>query len=140
MILKKLPVFIAVFLCAAALVAAPISTPDTPAGHTLQAWLSAFNSGDRSQLDNYVKTIDPRQSADGMLAFRGQTGGFDLLSSESVDSLHVRFKVKEKNSSTVGIGTLAVKDGTPPTVETFSLRAIPPGATPVDVVVDTEMR
>jgi len=140
MILKKLLTSVLVNLCATVLVAAPTSTPDTPAGHTLQAWLTAFNSGDRSQLDDYVKTIDPHQSADGMIAFRGQTGGFDLLSSESVDSLHVRFKVKEKNSSTVGIGMLAVKDGKPPTVETFSLRAIPPGATPVDVVVDTEMR
>jgi hypothetical protein len=40
--------------------------PDTPAGHTLQAWLDAFNSGDRAKVENYIKTVDPSQSVDGM--------------------------------------------------------------------------
>ena len=31
--------------------------PDTPAGHTLQAWLDAFNSGDRAKVETYVKTV-----------------------------------------------------------------------------------
>jgi hypothetical protein len=28
---------------------AQANIPDTPAGHTLQAWLDAFNSGDRAK-------------------------------------------------------------------------------------------
>jgi hypothetical protein len=116
------------------------SIPDTPAGHTLQAWLDAFNSGDRTKIENYVKTIEPSQNADGMIGFRGRTGGFDLLSIESSEPLQIRFRVKEKNSSTTATGDLLVKDGIPPTVASFGLRALPPGATPVNVVLDPAFR
>jgi len=58
---------------------AQTTVPDTPAGHTLQAWLDAFNSGDRAKIETYVKTVDHSQAVDGMLAFRTQTGGFDLI-------------------------------------------------------------
>ena len=85
-------------LCGAAL--AQTAIPDTPAGRTLRAWLDAFNSGDRSKVESYVKTVDPSQSIDGMLAFHSQTGGFDLQSIESSDPLHIRFRVKEKRSET----------------------------------------
>jgi hypothetical protein len=140
MLTKTLPRLFVLLLAATTLAAAQATPPDTPAGRTLQAWLTAFNSGDRAQLENYVKTIDHNQSADGLLAFRTQTGGFDLVSAENVDPLHVRFQVKEKQSDTHAMGVIAVKDGQPPTVETFTIRAIPPGVTPVNVVLDTAMR
>lgn len=114
--------------------------PGTPAGRTLQAWLGAFNSGDRTKIENYVKTIDPSQNADGMIGFRGHTGGFDLLSIDSSEPLQIRFRVKERNSDTTGIGDLLVKDGNPPTVVSFGLRALPPGAMPVNVVLDATLR
>ena len=28
--------------------------PDTPAGHTFQAWLDAFNGGDRARIQEYI--------------------------------------------------------------------------------------
>jgi retinol-binding protein 3 len=117
-----------------------VSVPDTPAGHTLQAWLDAFNSGDRSRIETYVKTIDNSQSVDGMFSFRNRTGGFDLLSIESSAPLKIRFRVKEKGSDTIALGNLIVKEGQPPTVETFGLRALPPGVVPVNVTVDAALR
>ena len=114
--------------------------PNTPAGHTLRAWLDAFNSGDRPRIENYVKRIDPSQNADGMLTFRNSTGGFDLLSIDSSEPLHILFRVKEKDSATTAEGDLLVKNGTPPTVESFGLRALPPGASPVAVTVDSALR
>lgn len=140
MLTRTLPRLIVLLFAAIGFAAAQVTVPDTPAGHTLQAWLAAFNSADRAQLDNYVKTIDHNESADGMMAFHNQTGGFDLLSADTIDSLHVRFRVKEKNSDTNAIGTLAVKDGQPPTVETFGIRALPPGVEPVNVTLDSAMR
>ena len=62
---------------------AQVTVPDTPAGHTLQAWLDAFNSGDRARIETYVKTMDPSQSVDGLISFRNQTGGFELLRSRA---------------------------------------------------------
>ena len=119
---------------------AQVNVPDTPAGRTLQAWLDAFNSADRAKIEIYTKTIDHNQSVDGMLGFRNGIGGFDLMSIESSEPLHIRFRVKEKNSETTALGSLIVKDGQPPTVETFGLRALPPGVVPVNVVVNAALR
>jgi Peptidase family S41/N-terminal domain of Peptidase_S41 in eukaryotic IRBP len=119
---------------------AQVSIPNTPAGQTLGAWLDVFNSGDRTKIDPYVKTVDQSQSADGMISFRNQTGGFELLSIDSSEPLHIRFRVKEKNGQTIALGNLLVKDGQPPTVQTFGLRALPPGVVPENVVLDTAER
>lgn len=119
---------------------AQMTVPDTPAGHTLQAWLDAFNSGDRARIETYVKTVDQSQSVDGMMSFRNQTGGFELLSIESSEPLHIRFRVREKAGPTTALGNLLVKDGHPPTVGTFGLRALPPGAVLENVTMDVAER
>lgn len=119
---------------------AQTTIPDTAAGRTLRAWLDAFNSGDRARIETYVKTVDPSQSVDGMISFRNQTGGFELVGIESSEPLHIRFRVREKGGSTAALGNLAVKDGQPPTVETFSIRALPPGVAPVNVTLDAALR
>jgi hypothetical protein len=119
---------------------AQLTVPDTPAGHTLQAWLDALNSGDRARIETYVKTVDQSQSVDGMISFRNQTGGFELLSIESSERLHIRFRVKEKGGPTNALGNLLVKDGQPPTVGTFGMRALPPGAVLENVTMDAVER
>lgn len=119
---------------------AQISAPDTPAGHTLQAWLDAFNSDDRAKVEAYVKTVDKSENVDGMLSFRGQTGGFELIGIESSEPLHLRFRVKEKGGPTTALGNLLVKDGQPPTVATFGLSALPPGAVVANVTIDAAER
>jgi hypothetical protein len=128
------------FIASVALGLGQVSIPDTPAGRTLRSWMDAFNSGDRAKIEAYVKTINPSQSVDGMMSFRNQTGGFDLLSIESSDSLHIRFRVKERGGPMTAFGNLLVKDGQPPTVETFGLRALPPGAVPTSVTLDAALR
>jgi retinol-binding protein 3 len=119
---------------------AQATVPDTPAGRTLQAWLDAFNSGDRAKIETYVKTVDRSESVDGMISFHTQTGGFELLSIESSEPLHIRFRVKERGGPTTALGNLLVKDGQPPTVKTFGLRALPPGAVLENVTVDAAER
>jgi hypothetical protein len=116
------------------------TVPDTPAGQALRAWLDAFNSGDRAKIETYVKTVDSTQSVDGLISFHNQTGGFELLSIESSEPLHIRFRVKEKRGPTTALGNLLVKDGRPLAVETFGLRALPPGVVPENVVLDAAER
>ena len=101
--------------------------PDTPAGHTLQAWFYAFRSGDRARVQEYISKYDPTRSVDEILAFGEQTGGFGLLGVDQSEKLHIEFRVKEKGSSTTAVGKIDVKDGNPAVVDHFSLRAIPPG-------------
>lgn len=117
-----------------------VTVPDTPAGRTLRAWLDAFNSGDRAKVEAYIKTFEPQQSVERMMAFHSQTGGFDLLAIESSDPLIVKFRVKEKASSTIGIGSIQLKDPQSGAVDSFSLRAIPPGAVVENVKLDGSER
>ena len=119
---------------------AQTSVPDTPAGRTLQTWLDAFNSGDRAKVETYVKTVDKTENVDGMMGFRSQTGGFELIGIESSEPLHLRFRVKEKGGPTTALGNLLVKDGEPPTVVTFGLSALPPGVVVENVVIDAAER
>jgi hypothetical protein len=130
-------------LAAAALAAAQTpNIPDTPAGHTLQAWFDAFNSGDRARIQAYLARFDPARPLDGMMNFRQQTGGFDLLGIDANDRTHIEFRVKEKGGTTTAIGKMEVKDADPATVVNFGVRAIPPGMTAADMhlKMDAAMR
>ena len=119
---------------------AQVTIPDTPAGQTLQAWLNAFNSDERAKIEAYVKTIDKKTTVDGLMSFRSQTGGEDLLSIVSSEPLRIRFQVKDRNTPIIGFGSFTVKDGQPPTVESFMLRALPPGAVVEYVTMDAAER
>jgi retinol-binding protein 3 len=114
--------------------------PDTPAGHTLQAWLEAFNSGDQAKLDAYTKNVDKTGSFATSIEFRKQTGGFDLLAIEDSEPLSIQFKIKEKAGSTVAFGTMEVKDGQPVTVKHIDLIAAPPDAVFEKVKLDGAKR
>jgi retinol-binding protein 3 len=116
------------FLCVVWAVAGQVTIPETPAGRTLGAWLTAFNSGDKTQMEEYCKKYDSKQTADGMMGFRGMTGGFELLQILKSEPLHIEYLVKEKNSDTRAVGTTDVKDGNPAVVIEASLRALPAGA------------
>jgi retinol-binding protein 3 len=107
--------------------------PDGPAGHTLTAWLAAFNSGDRAQMEAYCHKYDPNNSADRMMSFRNMTGGFELVQILKGERLRIEFLVKERNSETKGIGTLDVKDVEPAVVVHFGLQPLPPGTSVLDL-------
>jgi retinol-binding protein 3 len=104
-----------------------VSIPDTPAGHTLKAWLDAFNSGDRAKEEKYLKTYDPERSLDDEMRFRGMTGGFILTQILKSDPRRIEFMVKERNSDTIGIGKMEVNPGEPAKVASLELRVVPPG-------------
>lgn len=114
--------------------------PDTPAGRVLSAWLEAFNSGDPARIASYVQKHDPKNSAELLMRFHDQTSGFDLLAIEKSAPLSITFKVKEKASTTVALGTITVRDAASETVADFGLRAIPPGAAEEDIALDSAER
>src|SRR2546421_1132803 len=110
-----------------------LNIPDTPAGHTLKAWLDAFNSGDRATEEKYLKTYDPERSLDDEMRFRSMTGGFILTQILKSDPERIEFMVKERNSDTIAIGKMEVKPGEPARVASFGLRAVPPGTKAADL-------
>lgn len=126
--------------CAVA-VAAPVKVPATPAGQAVQAWLDAFDSGDRKKLDAFVATYKPPSTADEIAEFREQTGGFDLIEVGKSEPTVLVFRVREKASGREAIGKVVVTVK-PVQFVRFSLRAMPPGTsfTDIDIVVDDAIR
>ena len=128
----------AILLLALAFVAIPapaqqVNIPDTPAGHTLKAWLDAFNSGDRDTEDHYIKTYDSSRSLDEEMRFRAMTGGFLLTQIVKSEPERLEFMVKEQNGETVAVGKMEVRAGDPAQVASFSLRPVPPGTKAADL-------
>lgn len=103
------------------------------AGQTLKAWLEAFNSGDKAQMEAYCHKYDPKNSTDRMMSFRNMTGGFELVQILKSERLHIEFLVKERNSDTKAIGNLDVKDADPAEVVEFGLQGLPPDANLSDI-------
>src|SRR5205809_405545 len=79
------------------------------------------------------QTYEPAKPVDNQVNFRNQTGGFELLSIDKSDRLHIEFLVKEKTGPTNALGKIEVKDAEPAEVVSFSLRGIPPGMTAADM-------
>jgi retinol-binding protein 3 len=130
----------ALLLCATATFAQNVKIPDTPAGRALASWLRAFNSGDMAQFDAFIKQYYPSETAGGMMGFHNQTGGFDLLSVDISEPLVVKFHLREKNSFTIALGSLSIRNASTGQVENIGLRALPPGTAEDDITLDTAER
>jgi retinol-binding protein 3 len=114
--------------------------PDTPAGRTMSAWLEAFNSGDRTRLDDYYKKYDPEKHADDVMGFRDRVGGFELVSIEKSEPLRIVFLLKERNGGMRALAKLQVSDSDPPRVTSSELNGIAPGAVVIGFDIDAATR
>jgi Peptidase family S41/N-terminal domain of Peptidase_S41 in eukaryotic IRBP len=119
---------------------ADVSIPDTPAGHTLQAFLSAFNSGEHDRIAAYVKEYDPENNADRLTSFSGQTGGFTLVSIMHSTADKLIFLVHGRGDNIDAYGVLQLASTAPPRVKTLGVRAIPPNAKLDDIQLDEATR
>jgi D-alanyl-D-alanine carboxypeptidase len=102
--------------------------PATRAGAVLQAWLEAFNSGDRARVVAYLNKYEPRDKdrIDRTLDFRERTGGFTILQVEKSEPLHLEALAKERGGNNQVRITLDVDDSETPTVQSFAIRIVPP--------------
>jgi hypothetical protein len=119
---------------------ADVTIPNTPAGHTLRAFLDAFNSGDHDRIAAYVKEYDPENNADGLTSFSSQTGGFTLVSILHSAPDKLSFLVHGRGDNIDAYGTLTLASTTPPRVKRIGIRAIPPGAKLDDIQLDEAIR
>jgi retinol-binding protein 3 len=92
------------------------------------------------RLDAYYKTYQPAVTAESVMGFRDTTGGFDLLSIDKSEPLHIEFTVKERASETRAVGELEVTSTDPPQVTSSVLRAIVPGAAVIGFTIDAATR
>ena len=94
----------------------------------------------QARLRCYYQRYEPTKSADDVKGFREATGGFELLSVEKSQPLHVEFLVKEKKGDTRAFGAFDVSPGESGVVKYFTLLAIPPGASVADFNIDAAER
>src|SRR5438270_342582 len=99
-------------------------------------WYKGDAEQGRVKLKAYYQRYEPAKSADDVMGFRDATGGFELLSVEKSQPLHVEFLVKEKKGDTRAFGAFDVSPGESGAVKHFTLLAITPGASVADFKID----
>ena len=111
------------------------SFPDTPAAKQLQAWLAAFNSGDRATIQAFVdKAMPPGTPAnfvDQTIQMRSEFGGFDFQKVEESTELRFVALARPRSGGESLRITVEVDDAEPHRIASIFLEpASPPGNTP----------
>jgi hypothetical protein len=136
----KVTLFFLGFAGASVSARADADIPNTPAGRTLQAFLGAFNSGDRDRIAAYVKQYDPTNNTDGLVSFSGQTGGFNFISVVQSAPDRLTFLVHGRGDGIDAYGVVQLASTTPLQVKRLNIRALPPGAKLDDIRLDAAIR
>ncbi|WP_158636440.1 serine hydrolase domain-containing protein [Luteimonas marina] len=104
--------------------AADAATPaDDPSRQALDAWLSAFNSGERKPLEAFRDRWKPDMDVDRMLELHVETGGLRLVRHEPSEPGTAQALLQELESDTVVRMEMIVKSGEP---VRFGIRPIDP--------------
>jgi D-alanyl-D-alanine carboxypeptidase len=100
--------------------------PKTPPGEQFSAWLAAFNSGDRAELEKFRSHFDKPEDhkVEGMLGFRQQTGGFDVKKIEDSTPTQLTGLVQERSSDQLAHFSIEVEAAAPHHVMHLELRAV----------------
>ena len=125
--MKKTFVLAVLLSIATMLLAQPPQAQDTAAARQFTAWLTAFNSGDRTTLQQYLQKNRPSEAArvDDELAFRQQTGGFEFKKTEESTATRFVGLLKERDSDQYARIVLEIAAEEPHLVKSLELRAIP---------------
>ncbi len=118
------PMLAAQSLTAPVAESAPAADPaPDPARQALDAWLAAFNSGERAPLEAYRARWNADMDVDRMLEFHAETGGFRLVRHEASEAGTARALLQELESDTVARMQMVVQPGEPAQLE---IRTIDP--------------
>jgi D-alanyl-D-alanine carboxypeptidase len=105
---------------------AATEVPKTAVGEQFSAWLAAFNSGDKAELEKFRTHFDKPEEhkVEGMLGFRKQTGGFDLKKIEESSATKLTGLVQERDSDQFARFMIEVQSAAPNHVTHLEIRAI----------------
>ena len=120
------------WLCAVLMVTAGLACAQAPssmpaAEQQAKGWLAAFNSGDRAAFKEFLEKNRPSgvEHLDGLMGFRAQTGGFDLMKTEESTPTRYAALVKEKDSDQFARIEVEVEPDAPHRIGKLDLQAIP---------------
>jgi hypothetical protein len=126
--------------CAQAPAPKSVTIPGTPAGHMLDMWLKAFDSGDAAIIQRFYEQHMPPQLAAGAVGFSRLTGGVDLVEIKEISPLRILFIAKDRATPNQGVGVLALPDSASAKAETLTLRAVPKGTKLLSLDIDGPTR
>jgi D-alanyl-D-alanine carboxypeptidase len=114
-------------LVSAQLLLAQTSTAPAAAEQQAKAWLAAFDTGDRNAMLEFLKKNRPSSvpEIDGLMGFREQTGGFELIKAEESTQTRFTAMLKEKDSDQFARIELEVDPNEPHQISKLELNAIP---------------
>jgi len=117
-----------------------VSLPPSPAGQVMTSFLSAFNSADPHQLDEYVRRYDGTATVDELLAFSGSAGGFAVLSVRSSAPDHLKVILKGRSDGVTSFADLRLASTNPEKVKNLIIRALPSGVPVEDIPLTSAIR
>lgn len=79
----------------------------------LDAWLEAFNSGERARMEAFRDEHQPKMDVDRLLGFRAETGGLALIRHEPADEGKARALVQERDGETIARIEIGLVPGEP---------------------------
>jgi D-alanyl-D-alanine carboxypeptidase len=114
------------FLTSARLLLAQATTSVPAAEQQTKAWLTAFDSGDRNTLLEFLKKYRPSsvEHIDDEMGFRAQTGGFELIKQEESTPTRFTALLKEKESDQFARIQVEVEPEEPHKISKLDLRAV----------------
>lgn len=124
-------------------VAAQVTIPNSPAGRVLEAWLTAFNTGDRKQIESFYRTYWPQASPsdpDIDLRLRNSTGGVALASIKHSESSHIEFSLSGRSDHQSVIAELDVTGTKSPHVARFPIYSVGPSSRVIGFQIDAADR
>jgi D-alanyl-D-alanine carboxypeptidase len=109
-----------------ALRAQQVGIPDTPAGRQLSRWLDAFNAADRERLRLFIERDFPTDpmTVDEELAFRDQSGGFEVRRIEETTSTRLSGVIQGRDTGNYARLVLEVEVAEGHRVTSLSIRRI----------------
>lgn len=124
--MNKLLLLSAVLCASTVSLAAQSQAAEDPAARQFNAWLAAFNSGDRATLLKYLEVNRPSSVArlDDELEFRRRTGGFTLKKIEASTAVSFTGLVQEKDSEQFARVVLEVEAAEPHKITKLELGAV----------------
>jgi len=104
------------------------------------AWLEAFNTGDRTTIDQFLRANFPSASLDEQLSFRQRTGGFELRKLERATPTTLAGLVQERDSDQFARFGIAVEPSEPNRILELPINAVQrPVEFPVAPMSDAEI-
>jgi D-alanyl-D-alanine carboxypeptidase len=125
--MKKLLAAMILLTCFSFVGFAQTAVQELPAAEQLHGWLTAFNSGDRATLLQFLEKRRPSSVSrvDEEIEFRGRTGGFEFKKMEESTATKATAILKERGSDQFARIVVEVDAASPHLITKFGLAAIP---------------